>query len=137
MKSKYYYIDKDGKKKEYFGAVIKNQDKTFVGYLTKSEVIGKEVILKHNQKVENVIGYSSYYSYINNEGKEQIFYGTPKFDSKGNPYFSITEVEMIDLKYYEPETKTIKTVSYIDKDGIEKEFKGKPIFENGSYYGII
>lgn len=134
---KFYYIDKNGDKKKYVGAVINNHNGTFSGYLGSEKRTDKTVELKYHPAIEYVEGYSSYYTYINSEGEEQKYYGLMKTNEDGTKYFTYFITNQIELIYKAPETKINEYYTYYDSVGNSHIYSGKTTFENGSYYGLI
>jgi hypothetical protein len=137
MAKKFYYIDKQGQKKKYVGVIVNNHNGTFSGYLTKEKKTDIVVDLEYHPAIEHVNGYNSYYTYINNSGEEQKYYGLMKTNDDGTKYFTYFTIKQIDLIYKPAETNIIEHYTYNDNNGNIKVYNGPVTFENGSYYGTI
>lgn len=138
MADKFYYIDKEGNKKRYYGKIISQPKGKYNGVLTLSSqsVVDKELI--YHPEVEEVNGSSSYYSYINSLGEEVIYYGNIQKDEDKVPYFTYVERNLFDLKYYPEILPQDEYFTYIDSDGQEKVYTNKDIEFNSktnSYIG--
>lgn len=134
---KFYYIDKQGKKKKYVGPIINNHNGTFSGYLMKDRKIDIVVDLEYHPAIEHVDGYTSYYTYINSNNEEKKYYGLMKSKDNGDKYFSYFVTKQIDLIYKPAEVTTVEHFTYIDNGGATHVYNGEVVFENGSYYGTI
>lgn len=141
MSKKFYYIDDDGKKHGYAGKVINDYmtGETY-GLLAIQENDDVTVDLKFHEAIPAEQGYSSYYTYINNEGN-QVKYSGLINNIKRNPidnsyFFTYTSVDTIDLKHY-PEIKPVKPYfTYINDNGEEVIYDGKMFYDKftSSYY---
>lgn len=132
---KYYYFDEKGKKKKYVGNVIDNQDGTYSGVLTKTNVYTQNVELKYNEEYKQIIDTDVKYTYVDKEGNEVEFTDFKKLkqSESGSYYFEVRDVKTIDLKWndYVPES------TYLTYNG--KLFTGKVIFDEktNTYFGEI
>ncbi len=139
-KEKFYYIDKDGNKKKYYGKVIQ-ENGLYSGILTiqEKQVNDKKELIYHPE-IEEVEGYFSYYSYINNAGEDIRYYNNIKKDENGEIYFTYTERNIYPLEYHEEVTPKEEYYTYIDKaTGEEKLYSGKVIYDRltNTYSGIL
>lgn len=138
-KDKFYYIDSEGNKKKYIGKVISNKD-SYNGILTLSEKSTSNKDLIYHPEVEEVKGYSSYYSYINSKGEDIIYFDNMKKDEDGNVFFTYTERELFKLNYNPEILPSVETFTYIDPiTKEEKPYTGKITYNRrtGSYTGVI
>ena len=138
-KDKFYYIDKDGNKKKYVGKIISDNN-SYNGILTISEknTLNKE--LEYHPEIEEVKGYLSYYSYINNENKEIRYFESIKKDEDGNVYFTYTERDLFKLEYNPPIESKQEYFTYLDPStGEEKPYEGTILYNKrtNSYSGVI
>lgn len=91
VKEYYSYLDKDNKEKKYSG-IISYSDGNYYG-----KVFDKHIVpLIYHESVESVIGSDEYFSYIDENGEEKIFTGSPKFSFETNSY--IGEIEKVNIK---------------------------------------
>lgn len=136
-KKKFYYIDNSGEKRKYVGPIVNNHNGTFSGYLTKEKKVDTIVDLKYHPAIENVDGYSSYYTYLNSDAKEVKYYGLMKTKENGDKYFAYYTTKQIDLIYKPAEATIVDHYTYMDANGISQVYTGEVLYENGSYYGTI
>ena len=136
---KFYYIDKDGNKKKYYGKII-HENGLYNGVLTLQEKSKENKELIYHPEIEEVEGYYSYYSYINNSGEEIKYFDTIKKDEDNNIYFSYTERNIYKLEYHEEIPAKEEYYTYIDKiTGEEKMYSGRVTYDRASntYIGIL
>jgi hypothetical protein len=94
----YSYVDANGESHKYSGIVLSDIDGSYVGKVINTH----KVILDYHPTVETVKPVDEYFSYIDNNGIERIFIGTPIFDSESNTYYgevveSILEDKIIEI----------------------------------------
>ena len=138
-KEKFYYIDEDGNKKKYGGAIISNEDGSYNGILTlqNKELVVKEI--QYHPEINHLQGYYSYYSYTNSEGVETPYYGQISKDEDGASYFTYVDKVILDLNYHPKVEGNEDYYTYTDKSGREMVFKGTIQYNNqtNTYYGIV
>ena len=88
----YTYKDSEGNDKKFSGIIIKDND-SYLGKVINTN----KVILTYHPEVEEVEAQEEYFSYIDDEGKEKVFSGTPEFDLESNSYFGYIK----ETSYYE------------------------------------
>jgi len=134
-KRKFFYIDEDGNKRKYAGKIIDNNDGTFNGVLTSQKFVYSDIKLNYHPAVEHVDGYSSYYTYINDNNETVNYYSIIKTDKDGSTYFTYNTMKEIPIIVHEAETKKNIYYTYTVND-IEHVWTGKIKYENGTYIGI-
>ena len=130
---KYFYIDESGKKKKYIGNVIENQDGTYSGVLTKTNVYTQNVELKYNDEYKQIINSDINFKYTDGSFVETSDLKNLKQSVDGSYYLPVKEIRTINLKWNE----AIPAKSYLTYNG--KEFTGKVIFDEktNTYFGEI
>ena len=135
---KFYYIDENGNKKKYIGKIIFDNG-SYNGILTTpvKEEVKKELI--YYPEIKGVDGYSSYYTYMNENGEEEVYLDVVKKDSDGNLYFNKTEKNIYKLVYHPKIEAKEEYYTYLDKDGNECRYSGKVTYErmSNSYFGFL
>ena len=139
MDKKFYLIDDKGRKRTYLGKVIENPDGSYCGIdiKVKKDIVKKDLI--YHPEIEEVNGYYSYFSYLNSSGEEVAYYGNPRKDDEGNYYITYTDNKLIDIQYHEKVLPKPEYYTYIDKNGNEKIYEGKVIYNKrkDTYFGEI
>ena len=135
---RFYLVDDFGNKKRYLGKVVENPDGTYCGFSVKikNDKIRKD--LKYYPEVKSEDGYLSYFSYVNSNGETITYWGYPKQDSDGNYYLTYNTTTTFDLTYHPKVEPKPEYFTYIDSDGVEKEYTGKVTYNKvkKTYYGI-
>lgn len=139
MKDKFYLVDDFGKKKKYLGKVVENPDGTYCGFSvkTKNEKVRKE--LNYYPEIKAQDGSLSYFSYVNPEGETVTYWGYPKKDTDGSYYLTYNTTVTFDLTYHPKVEPKPEYFTYIDKDGVEKEYTGKVTYNKRKdlYFGTV
>ena len=138
-KDNFYYIDENGDKKKYGGAIISNEDGSYNGILTLQNHETKVTEIEYHPEINNIQGYSAYYSYVNEFGVDVPFYGQIFKDEDSNSYFTYTKNTILDLKYH-PKVVGVPTYyTYKDKTGKEVQFIGEIQYnkQTNTYFGIV
>lgn len=136
---KYYYIDENGNKKNYMGKVINDYitNNTY-GIISYQESEEKEIELLFNNEIPYKPKQNPYFAYIDKNGDVQKYTGLKNniINNDNSYFFNQVITEKIDLKYYPKVEYIPKKFTYIDKEGIEQEYKGKYFFDKftSSYY---
>ena len=131
MSKKYYYIDENGIKKYYAGKVIKDYvtNETY-GLLTQQENIQEKKELEYHEGIEAQEGWSSYFSYIDENGKSKIYDGPINSIRKNldNTYY-ITKINKQEINLiYHPEIPSKPAYfTYLDNEK-------KVIYEDEPFY---
>lgn len=136
-KDKYYYIDNDGNKKKYIGKVTYS-DGIATGILSKIDksVVTKELI--YHPEIEEVKGYYSYYSYVNNLNEEVRQFDNIRRDENNVPFFTYTEKDIFKLDYNPAIEGQEEYYTYIDPvTKQEKVYTGSMIKHGSKIYGLI
>lgn len=136
MEKKFFYIDENGVKHNYVGKVIANKDGSFNGFLTRMTCIEKEVELTHHQGVSPVVGYSSYFTYVNADGDVVNYYSFVKENEDGTKYFTYSTSKDIELTLHPATTKRDVFYTYMN-NGKETPWTKTPVFIKGAYYGVL
>lgn len=91
----YTYISSDGNEEKYDGVVTKlideNGETSYKGKIINTH----KVVLNYHPSVTPVEHVDEYFSYLDNNGNERIFTGTPKFDLEQNTYFGEVNEEIL------------------------------------------
>jgi len=93
----YLYTNELGEISKYSGIVTKDLDGTYVGKIINTH----KVILEYHPKLEAVEHVDEYFSYIDNNGNEKTFIGTPEFDIERNTYFGNVVEDILQDKVIE------------------------------------
>lgn len=139
-KETFYYIDKEGNKKKYYGKIIKQPNGTYNGILTISNKVNVKKDLIYHEEIPQVNGYASYYSYINSNGEEVNYYGNILKDENKNPYFTYVERNTFNLEYHPEVLPVDEYFTYTDSQGNEQIYTGKELEYNkklDSYFGVV
>jgi len=138
---KYYYFDDKGNKKYYVGKIINDYitGETY-GLLTNQNIENKEIELEYHPEIQAENGWSSYFTYINNDGIKTIYNGL-KYNIKtnyiDNSYFFVqTNTDKVNLIKHEKVEYKPGYYTYIDSFGKENLYDGKVFYDKftSTYY---
>ena len=87
----YTYINSNGDICKYSGLISQDLDGSYIGKVITTH----KVELKYHPTVESVEHKDEYFSYLDNNGKERIFTGTPSFDLEKNAYVGEVSEDII------------------------------------------
>lgn len=136
---KKYYIDESGNKKYYIGTVINDYTTNEkYGLLTVQEKEEKEIKLEYHKEIPEVKGWSSYFTYVNENNEEAIY--TDSLDNIRKNYdgsYYITKINKLsfNLSYHPAIEAKESYFSYMD-NGKEYIYDGNTFYDKftNSYY---
>ena len=140
MAKKLYYIDENGNKKYYVGKIINDYiTNEKYGLLTVQEKIQEEVKLEYHSEEPAIEGWSSYYTYLN-ENNQEVKYTDDLHKIRKNIdnsyYFTRVNKNIIDLNYHDKIEDKDAYFSYKDNNGNEVVFDGQAFYDKftNTYY---
>ena len=140
MNKKLYYIDENGNKKYYIGKVINDHvTNEKYGLLTVQEKIQQEVELEYHPEQPKEEGWSSYFTYLNEDNSETKYIDDihnirKNFD--GSYYITKVNKISINLTYHPAIEAQSEYFTYQDSDGNEYIYNDKVFFDKftNTYY---
>lgn len=136
---KYFYIDEQGNKKKYVGNVIKNEDGTLSGVLTKTIYTDREVELKYNEDGKNIIDSITSYYYIDNDNNKIEIDLNDIHVTSDNKFIEFVNKKDVELIYHQ-EIKASTYYTYFNsKTKANEHYNGEVKFDekSNSYYGFV
>ena len=141
--AKYYYLDENNNKVYYAGEIIHDSNSNQIyGNLTKFKDIKKKIELEFHEAQEESEGWSSYFTYKDENNNMQIYQGNPiniKKSFNGSYFVStINTIEIPVIKH--PEIKKQDAYfTYMNENGEEIVYSGskKPIYDKKTHTYFI
>lgn len=140
MSKKLYYIDEKGQKKYYVGKIINDyvvNEK--YGLLTVQEKIQKEIELEYHPEEKSVEGWSSYYTYTD-ENNDEVKYtdsvNNIRKNFDGSYYITKINKSSVSLIHHPCVEAKDAYFSYQDSEGKDQIYEGQAFYDKftNTYY---